>query len=200
MAEHKSDARASAQGRVRWRKFAAVLVPAAAVAAILVALTAQGTAAASFAVSGEQYLVTASALHGTGFEQYGATYQQANGKRHSVALSVIRNATLANLCQSVTVLGHTLRITAGGNGTPVSATDLVVAATDLSGNATFHNINVGQDASTLNQVPGQSGQIGGFGQQANSVTITNVRQLAWSTSAGTFRLPGFHLSIGGSGC
>ncbi len=200
MAEHESDGRTAAPGQVRWRRFAAVLVPAGVVAGTLVTLTAQGTAAASFAVSGQQYTVTASSLRGTGFEQYGAIYQQASGQKHNVALSVIKDATLTNLCQSVTVLGHTLRITAGGNGTPVSASNLVVAATDLSGNATFHNISVGQDASTLNQVPGQSGQIGGFGQQANSVVITDVKQLAWSTSAGTFKLPGFHLHIGGSGC
>jgi uncharacterized protein DUF6230 len=201
MADRDSDIQAAAtEGRVRWRRFAAVLIPAGMVAGTLVTLTAQGTAAASFAVSGQEFTVTASTLRGTGFEQYGAQFQQSSGKQHPVALSLIRNATLTNLCQSVTVLGHTMRITAGGNGTPVSASNLVVAATSLSGNATFKNITIGQDAGTLTQVPGQAGQAGGFGQQASSVVITNVRQLAWSTSAGTFTLPGFHLHFGGGGC
>jgi hypothetical protein len=80
MAEHESDGLTGAPGRVRWRKFAAVLVPAGVVAGTLVTLTAQGTAAASFAVSGEQYTVTASSLRGTGFEQYGASTSRRAGR------------------------------------------------------------------------------------------------------------------------
>ncbi|HEX4059636.1 MAG TPA: DUF6230 family protein [Streptosporangiaceae bacterium] len=186
-------------GRVRWRRFAIVMVPAALVAAVLIGLTAKGAVAASFAVSGQQFTVTANSLSGTGFEQYGSTFKEANGKEQPVAVSVIRNATLVNLCQSVKVMGVTLRITAGGGSTPVTASNLVVGATDLSGNATFHNINVGQDASTLDQA-GEAGQAGTFGQQASSVSITNVHQLAWSTTAGTFKLPGFHLQVGGAPC
>jgi hypothetical protein len=186
-------------GRVRWRRFGVVMVPAALVAAVLVTLTAKGAVAASFSVSGQQFTVTANSLKGTGFEQYGATYTEKNGVKQPVAVSVIRNATLSNLCQSVKVLGVTLRITAGSGSTPVTASNLVVGATDLSGNATFTNINVGQDASTLNQAP-EAGQAGTFGQQASAVSITNVHQLAWSTTAGTFKLPGFHLSVGGAAC
>jgi hypothetical protein len=186
-------------GRVRWRRFGIVMVPAALVAAVLIALTAKGAVAASFAVSGQQFTVTANSLNGTGFEQYGSTYKEANGKEQPVAVSVIRNATLANLCQSVKVMGVTLRITAGGGSTPVTASNLVVGATDLSGNATFNNISVGQDASTLDQA-GETGQAGTFAQQASSVSITNVHQLAWSTTAGTFKLPGFHLQVGGAPC
>jgi hypothetical protein len=94
----------------------------------------------------------------------------------------------------------TLRITAGSGSTPVTASNLVVGATDLSGNATFQNIRVGQDAGSLNQVPGEVGQTGTFGQQASSVSISGVHQVAWSTTAGTFRLPGFHLQVGGAPC
>jgi Family of unknown function (DUF6230) len=187
-------------GRVRWRRFGIVMLPAAVAAAVLVTLTAKGAVAASFSVSGQQFIVTATKLNGTGFEQYGSAYKQSSGKSQPVAVSVIHNATLANLCQSVKVLGMTLRITAGGGNTPVTASNLVVGATDLSGNATFHNISVGQDASTLTQAPGETGQAGTFGQQASSVSISGVRQVAWSTTAGTFRLPGFHLQVGGSPC
>lgn len=187
-------------GRVRWRRFALIMVPAAIVAAVLIALTAKGAVAASFSVSGQQFTVTATKLDGTGFEQYGSMYKEPNGKSQPVAVSVIRNATLSNMCQSVKVLGMTLRITAGGGNTPVTAQNLVVGATDLSGNATFQNISVGQDAGTLDQVPGQDGAAGTFGQQASSVSITNVHQVAWSTTAGTFKLPGFHLQVGGALC
>ena len=187
-------------GRVRWRRFGIILLPAAIVAAVLIGLTAKGAVAASFSVSGQQFIVTATKLTGTGFEQYGSAYKQASGKNQPVAVSVIRNATLSHMCQSVKVLGMTLRITAGGGNTPVTASNLVVAATDLSGNAVFKNINVGQDASTLTQVPGEVGQVGTFGQQASAVSITGLHQVAWSTTAGTFRLPGFHLHLGGGAC
>ena len=186
-------------GRVRWRRFGLILLPAAIVAAVLVSLTAKGAVAASFSVSGQQFTVTSTKLTGTGFEQFGSTFKQSDGKSQPVAVSVIRNATLSHLCQSVKVLGVTLRITAGGGSTPVTAQNLVVGATDLSGNATFKNISVGQDASTLDQA-GETGQAGTFGQQATGVSITNVRQVAWSTTAGTFKLPGFHLSVGGAAC
>ncbi|HEY2441614.1 MAG TPA: DUF6230 family protein [Streptosporangiaceae bacterium] len=187
-------------GRVRWRRFAVIMLPAAVIASVLIALTARGAIAASFAVSGQQFTVTATKLTGTGFEQYGSTFKEANGKEQPVAVSVIRNATLSNLCQSVKVLGVTLRITAGSGSTPVTASNLVVGATDLSGDATFKNISVGQDASTLNQAPGETGQAGTFAQQASSVSISGVHQVAWSTTAGTFTLPGFHLQVGGSPC
>ena len=93
--------------------------------------------------------------------------------------------------------GLTLKITAGDGRTPVSATNLVVDADKLSGNVTFKNIQIGRDASTLNQVPGVTGPAGDFAQQATSVTIDNLYQHAYATTAGTFTLPGFKLSFGG---
>jgi hypothetical protein len=59
------------QGRVKWRRFALVAVPAVIVAGALIGLTAEGAIASSISVSGEQYLITASKLTGTGFEQFG---------------------------------------------------------------------------------------------------------------------------------
>src|SRR5713226_2299989 len=93
-----------AYGRVRWRRFGIIMLPAAAVAAVLITLTAKGAVAASFSVSGQQFTVTATKLTGTGFEQYGSAYKRASGKNQPVAVSVIRNATLSNMCQSVKVL------------------------------------------------------------------------------------------------
>jgi hypothetical protein len=70
----------------------------------------------------------------------------------------------------------------------------------LSGNASFGNIAIGQDASTLNQDPGNVGAAGGFGEQAATITIDNLRQHTWLTTAGTFTLPGLSLSFSHSGC
>jgi Family of unknown function (DUF6230) len=187
-------------GRVRWRRFALLMIPAAAVSAILVGLTATGSIAASISVSGNAFEVTATQLRGTGFEQYGNIVAQANGTQHPVAVSAIRNATLSNLCQSVAVGPFTLVLRAGGGGTPVSADNLVVDADQLSGNASFGNIAIGQDASTLTQDPGNTGAVGGFGEQAATITIDNLRQHTWLTTAGTFTLPGLSLSFSHSGC
>lgn len=192
------------RGRTRWRRFAAALVPALAVAGLLVVLTAQSLLAVSFSLSGTPFVVTASELRGQGFEQFGvldhSVLNVLPGNTNQIVLTAnaIRSATLTDLCQSVTVGGLTLRITAGTGGRPVQATDLVVDADQLSGNARFTQIHIGQDASTLNQVPGVRGPVGDFGEQAATVTITDLRQHAYATTAGTFTLPDFSLRFGGA--
>jgi hypothetical protein len=64
--------------------------------------------------------------------------------------------------------------------------------------ATFHNISIGLDAGTLTEDPGTTGTAGTFGEQADSVTIDNLNQDTWLTTAGTFTLPDLSLSFGGS--
>lgn len=193
-------AQITATGKVRWRRFAILMVPAAAVTAVLVGLTATGSIAASISVSGSAFEVTSTQLRGTGFEQFGSIAAQANGAQHPVAVSVIRNATLRSLCQSVKVGPFTLVLRAGTGSTPVSADNLVVDADQLSGNATFTNISIGQDAGTLTEVPGTSGPSGGFGEQADTIIINDLRQHTWLTTAGTFTLPGLSLGFSRSGC
>jgi hypothetical protein len=187
------------QGRVKWRRFAIVAVPGALIAAALIALTAQGAIASSISVSGEEYLITATKLTGTGFEQYGGTIPGAAGSE-PVIISAIHNATLTNLCQTVTIGPITLHLTAGGGGNPVQAENLIVDAAGQTGSeATFHNISIGLDAGTLNEDPGAAGSSGGFGQQADSMEIDNLVQHTWLTTAGTFTLPDLSLGFGG-GC
>jgi hypothetical protein len=190
-------------GRVKWRRFAYVAVPAGAIAAILIGLTAKGAIASSISVSGEEYMVTANQLNGTGFVQFGneLNSDQGGGKTAAepVVESGINSATLASLCQSVKVGPMTMRLTAGTGSTPVSVSNLVVDTTSQSGtSATFHNIAIGQDASTLDKDGSEAGAAGGFGQQADSIQITNLVQDTWLTTAGTFTLPALHISFGGS--
>ena len=188
----------SPQGRVKWRRFAMVAVPAVIVAGALIGLTAEGAIASSISVSGEQYLITASKLTGTGFEQFGGTVTNGSGSQ-PVIISAIHSATLTNLCQSVTIGPITLHLTAGGGGTPVSAQNLIVDASGQTGSeAVFHNISIGLDAGTLNEDPGADGSSGGFGQQADSMEIDNLVQHTWLTTAGTFTLPDLSLGFGGS--
>jgi hypothetical protein len=192
-------------GKVRWRRFALMLASAVAVLAVLVTLTAQSVLAVSFAISGIPFVVTASELRGQGFEQFGvldhSIVPQLPGNTNQIVLTAnaIRSAQLTNLCQSVQLGALFLRITAGNGGSPVTATDLVVDADRLSGSvASFNHVTIGQDASTLTEVPGVKGPPGDFSLAAQTITISNLRQHAYATTAGTFTLPGFSLSFGRS--
>ena len=198
MSVDNNNSRSATPGRVKWRRFALVAVPAAIVAGALVATTAAGAIASSISVSGEEYLITADKLTGTGFEQYGGTISGASGSQ-PVIISAIQSASLTNLCQSVTIGPITLHLTAGGGGTPVSAQNLIVDASSQTGStAIFPNISIGVDAGTLTEDPGATGTAGGFGQQADSMEIDNLVQHTWLTTAGTFTLPGLSLGFGGT--
>lgn len=192
------------EGRVRWRRFAAAFVPAILAAAVLVLLTVRSVLAVSFNISGAPFVVTASHLDGHGFEQFGtvdtSVLNNLPGNTNQVILTAnaIRSATISNLCLSATVGGLSMVITAGNGGTPVTASNLVVDADQFSGNASFTQINIGRDPSTLNQVPGVTGQPGGYALEAATVEIENLRQHAYATTAGSFTLPGFRLHFGGA--
>lgn len=198
----------SRTGKVRLRRFAALMIPSTAVAGVLVVMTAQGALAAQFAISGIPFEVTAGQLHGTGFEQYGSIDYTAPGSpnltdeggQQLVMVSVIGSATLVNMCQSINLGGIYLHLTAGTGSTPVKATNLVVDSDQLSGDASFSNMNIGQDASTMTEVPADNGPLGDFGQQADTVDISNLRQENWATTAAQFTLPGLNMDFESSGC
>ncbi|MFF4798777.1 DUF6230 family protein [Streptomyces sp. NPDC001351] len=197
------------RGGTRWKRFAVVMVPSvAATAAIGVAL-AQGALAASFSVSGQQFKVSADSLVGHGFEQYGAidSGYTLDGKKtaHPVAVSAFNDATITNLCQSVVtpdipLLGSvSLILHAGGGKDPVEASKLYIDLDDLSADATFTNIDIGVAARDANKGPGiKSGDTtnpNGFAQQAEKAELTGVKQTAWATTAGTFKLSGLKMSV-----
>jgi len=195
------------KGRTRWKRFATVVVPASFIAGAIIFGQATGAIAASFNVSGGQFKVSADKLDGTGFVQYGGLATEKGGdprnpadpKNHFVAVSGIASAKLYNLCQSVKVPGLpvTMVIHAGKDpNNPAIATDLLIDMSSLKGDATFDTIQIGIDASDLSKGGvGAKGLQGGFAQQADGVIITNLKQVAWSTTAGTFKLTGLDLSV-----
>jgi hypothetical protein len=195
------------RGRVRLRRAAVMAVPATLVAATLAVLTAQGALGVQFAISGMPFTVTATELKGTGFEQFGALDHMIEGSPNEgdtggqvlVITSAIKTATLTNLCQSVDLGGINLLIKAGNAGTPVSATDLTTDSTEVAGDATFDDIEIGNDASTLSAA-GVKGPEGVFSQQARTVRIAKLRQTNYATTAGVFKLPGLKLSFSSTGC
>ncbi len=193
---------AAHHGHTRWKRLALVLAPVLLVSAVLVAAVGAGAlpvslavSARSTALSGQVFQVGADRLDGTGFTQFTALDHTARGDFPD-AVSGIDSADLYNLCQSVVqrvpMLGEvTVRITAGGGGRPAHADRLVVRTDDLAGDATFRNVLMGVDASTVDP----AGGAGEVGQSADGVTIDHLRQQTRSVSAGTFRLNGLHLSV-----
>jgi hypothetical protein len=187
-------------GRTRWARFVGVLGIGAVGAGALLFGMSQGALAASFAVSGTDFKVSSDSLTGQGFVQFGGV-DAGSGKVHVVAVSGFKTAKLDKFCQSVFVPGMpivgdvTLRITADGVG-GMSADNLVVNLTDLSGDLTLGNPEIGVDASKVNKGPDNlKGLPGSFGLQADTATITGLQQTAWSTTAQTIRFKGMNLTI-----
>ncbi|SNY47006.1 DUF6230 family protein [Paractinoplanes atraurantiacus] len=206
--------RSKTRRETSWKRFGAMFGITAAMAAGLVALTAEGVLAANFSISGMPFTVTATQLQGTGFEQFAALDTMIEdspnagdtGGQVVVIVSAIDKAELTKLCQSVSLGGMYLKITAGDNGTPVKADSLVVDSDQISGEADFKNIDIGQDASTFDKVNDRrnggkiTGGEGVFGQQADTVAIANLRQNNYATTAARFTLPHLRMAFTGDGC
>ncbi|GHE65760.1 cholesterol esterase [Streptomyces longispororuber] len=195
-----------ARGGTRWKRFAVVMVPSVAASAAIGVALSQGALAASFSVSGQQFKVTAKQLDGTGFVQYGAL-DEGPGKDRPVAVVGMDEARIRNLCQSVVVpvplFGNvSMKLTAGGEGSPrVYAKRLYIDADDLQANAKFTNIDIGVSVDRTTKGPGPNPgdkkkyRPDSFAQQAEKVRFTDVKQRAWATTAGTFKLSGLHMSV-----
>ncbi|MFF4740606.1 DUF6230 family protein [Streptomyces sp. NPDC001262] len=198
----KDDQGRQVTGKVRWRRFAVLAVPGFAVTAALAVALADGALAASFAVSGQEFKIRAQSMEGDGFAQYGGVDRNARGKLLPVAVTAIKSAKIHSLCQSVVttlpVLGDiSLQLTAGKGDKPVEAENLFIDATQMSGDAVFRDVEIGRDASTLDKGPKSAqGLQDAFGQQARRLEISDVKQTAWATNAGTFKLSGLDMKIG----
>lgn len=200
------------RGGTRWKRFAVVMVPSViATAAVGVGL-AQGALAASFSVSGQEFKVSADELVGQDFVQYGsvATGKDLKGKDMAapVAVSGFSEATITNMCQSVVTpdlplgIGSvTLVLHAGDpkkSKEKVYAKDLYLDVSQLDADAEFTNIDIGVAAGSLKNPgiqPGTQANPYGFSQRAEEAKLTKVRQQAWATTAGTFKLPNLSLSL-----
>ena len=172
-------------------------IPVAAAVTLLTSGVAQGAVPVSFAVSGSQFQIGATLLDGTGFSQYSGVAKDAKGGTHAVAIANIKSAKLYDLCQAVvteTPLGKVgVLITAGGGDEPAEASDLQIGMTGLKGDSSFSHIRIGVDASTVNTQA--KGAAGDFAQDADTVTIKNLEQTAWSTQASVFTLNGMSVQL-----
>lgn len=190
------------RGRIRWARFAGIFGMALAGAALLLTGLSQGALAASFAVSGSAFKISADKLVGEGYVLYGDV-DQGSGEAHVVAAGAFRRATLDNFCQSVflpkvPVVGDvTLVLTSGGPG-GMESTDIIIGIDSLTGDLLLTDTQIGIDAAQLSKGPeAAKGRAGSFGLQADSATIGRLRLTAWSTNAQTLRLKNLALSLRG---
>ncbi|MEL5959089.1 DUF6230 family protein [Streptomyces sp. NPDC127117] len=200
------------RGGTRWKRFALVMVPSVVATAAVGVGLAQGALAASFSVSGQSFKVRADKLVGHDFVQYGsvATGMDPEGKNgaHAVAVSGFSDATITNMCQSVVTpnlpfgLGNvTLQLKAGTDPEkPVEATNLYLDVAELDADAYFEHIDIGVAAGDMGKPGIQAGtekavNPNGFAQRAKTATLTNVKQTAWATTAGTFKLSNLSLRL-----
>ena len=201
-------------GGTKWKRFALVMVPTVGIAGAMTVAMANGVLASSFAVSGQQFKVSADSLDGQTFAQSGDVIIDANGQAHAVAVAGIKSATITNMCQSVVVpvpvLGNlSIILRAGGGGTPVTATDLVLDTDQVNADATFSGVTIGASAGDIANKTGIQGfekhtgnpdgsvtpfAAGDFGQVVDHAVLTGVRQTAYSTTAGTMALKGLSIS------
>ena len=187
-------------GGTKWKRFALVMVPTVGIAGAMTVVMASGALPAAFAVSGQAFQVRASHLHGQTFEQTG-TVLKTNQGNHAVAVAGIKHADINDLCQSVKVptpFGDlVIVLKAGGGGTAAQADDLVLDANQIDADAVFTDVNIGADAGDVaKQLPikGWSGVTGQFAQVVDVADLTNVRQTAYSTTAGKMSLNGLSIS------
>lgn len=197
------------RGGTRWKRFAVVMVPSVTATTVIGVALAQGALAASFSVSGQSFKVTAGRLDGTGFSQYGAIDQgytlKGEKTAHPVAVSAFKHAEITNMCQSVVtpdipLIGTvSLKLTAGTGGKKVEADNLYIDVEELGADAEFRNIDIGVAAKDATKGPGiakgEQANPYGFAQQADSATLTGVKQTAWATTAGTFKLSNLKMTL-----
>ncbi|MEO3891932.1 DUF6230 family protein [Nonomuraea sp. B5E05] len=194
------------QGRVRWKRFGLILVPVAAMTSLLIGATAQGAIGATFVVSGNGFKLFAGELRGQGFSLATDVDRTKDGRLIPVIVAGVRRAAVSELCSSALVktpVGTvTLRLTGGQGGNEVDIDDLVIDVSVGQTAASIRDLELGRDASTLDEVPAGRGPAGTFGGQARVVTLRDVRLGARAVTAATFSLPdlGLKLSRGEHEC
>ncbi|MCY0948235.1 DUF6230 family protein [Streptomyces sp. H27-S2] len=200
------------RGGTRWKRFALVMVPSiAATAAVGVGL-AQGALAASFSVSGQDFKVSADKLDGDDLIQYGsvAKGKGLDGKdaAHPVTISGFRHAEITNMCQSLVTpipgIGNiTMKLQTGNKGRPAVAENIYLDVAELDTDATFTDLDIGVAVGAAggtkeHPTAPQAGTVANgalFAQRAKKAVLTDVKQKAWATTAGTFTLPDLKLRL-----
>ncbi|OIK04839.1 DUF6230 family protein [Streptomyces monashensis] len=193
--------------RTRWKRFAAILAPSIAAAAVLTVSVAQGALAASFFISGDTFKIAADSLTGKGLSVYGMVNVTRKGKLVPVTVTGVRAAKIDGLCLSVLfpipVLGsYTLRLT-GDRDRPATTRDMFFDVDQLNASEqSLKNLDIGVAAGSLT-----SGEVSpgdrdskffdpnSIALQSTAIAMSNLRVNAVAASLGSLDLPGARVSF-----
>lgn len=187
-------------GRTRWRRFAGLLVPALAIALLLVVGVLQGALPVSVAAEGERRIkVEVKEISATGYGAFPQFFQTQDGKRHTVVVIGLSEVSARGLCGSgkvETPFGdYVLRVDADGEE-PLEAGELKLAVENIDG------ATLGGERLTLNRhdtaadgTPRDSGHAGTLPITARSLLLDLHADVRWVTTSG-LRVSGVDLAAG----
>ncbi|RCG27828.1 hypothetical protein DQ384_25180 [Sphaerisporangium album] len=182
------------QGRVRWRRFAAIFITATVAASLLVAAAVQGAVGVSFVVSGRKIKIRIDKLRAFDVVEFDTTLEAKDGRKIPVHVASNRRTEAFGFCQSYlfdTPLGPaTFKLTGGTNGEPQVSEGTVLYALRITNDKTIStNVKLGLDASTLESVPGVSGPPGFVGQHTDVIVAFNSQQTLVATTSNKLITP-----------
>ncbi|WP_327180805.1 DUF6230 family protein [Streptomyces sp. NBC_01334] len=192
------------EGRTHWRRSALMFVPCTlAVGALGIAL-AEGAIAASFAVSGTAFKVSASEVTARGVSSFPSSIGGSADDAKPVLLAAVKDGTVSDVCvslkQKLPLVGEISMLVHSGADKPLAGTNLVVNADALTGGGgKVTGVEAGRDASTLTGAPGVTGPQGVFGVQADSAVAHDLRSTAYSANGGTLTLEKLEIEFSRSG-
>ncbi|MER7990412.1 DUF6230 family protein [Streptomyces noursei] len=194
----------SPQGRTHWKRTAVMLVPGVACVGAVVIALAQGAMAASFAVSGKNFKVSADEITGRGIASFPSSLGSADGSGHPVLLAGIESGTARGVClsmkQRLPLVGEVSLLVRSGSDRPVRGEHLVVDADALtSSGGRVTGVQAGRDAATLTGAPGVSGPRGLFGVQAATALARDVKSTAWASNGGSLTLDKVEIELSRTG-
>lgn len=194
----------SPEGRTHWKRTAVMLVPGVACVGAVVIALAQGAMAASFAVSGKNFKVSADEITGRGIAGFPSALGSKDGKGHAVLLAGIKSGTAKGVClsmkQNLPLVGEVSLLVRSGAERPIAGRQLVVNADALtSSGGRVTGVQAGRDASTLDAAPGVSGPQGLFGVQASTAVARDVKSTAWASNGGSLTLDKVEIELSRSG-
>ncbi|MET7549709.1 DUF6230 family protein [Streptomyces sp. NPDC005500] len=185
------------RGRIRWRLFAVVMVSGLVASAALFLALAQGALAASFLISNQQSKESAERVEGTGVIQYGAFDRRYEGEIVPVLVLGLKQSKIMGFCQSTVVrdiplIGtFTVKVTARQVTAYDTYRDVVQ---EDNGTVTLKDTNSGIAAGASRKGPGinegDNTDPASSAQEADSILVTDSKQIVLATSARIARVSG----------
>ena len=178
------------RGRTRWRLFALVMAPSLAASTALFVAVAQGVLAVSFLVSNQNSKVSAKHVEGTGLIEYTAVDRRYDGSLVPVMVAGLRHSKSEGVCQSTVFRNIPLvgTITMKATTKQVTADDAYTDGVKASvGSSTLKNVNNGIAAGASTKGPGiaegDKANPGNFAEEADSISVTDSKEIVVAASA-----------------